>query len=80
MIDAVIVSTARTALAKSWKGAFNLTHGATLAGHVVNRQTCAPTEDLLGSQVDQHVVGPAAAITPAITRLARRFSRCPPRP
>jgi acetyl-CoA C-acetyltransferase len=33
--DAVIVSTARTALAKSWKGAFNLTHGATLGGHVV---------------------------------------------
>ena len=35
MADAVIVSTARTALAKSWKGAFNLTHGATLGGHVV---------------------------------------------
>ena len=35
MVDAVIVSTARTALAKSWKGAFNLTHGATLGGHVV---------------------------------------------
>ncbi len=35
MVDAVIVSTARTALAKSWKGSFNLTHGATLGGHVV---------------------------------------------
>ncbi|HEX6639362.1 MAG TPA: acetyl-CoA C-acyltransferase [Steroidobacteraceae bacterium] len=35
MADAVIVSTARTALAKSWKGSFNLTHGATLGGHVV---------------------------------------------
>jgi acetyl-CoA C-acetyltransferase len=33
--DAVIVSTARTALAKSWRGAFNLTHGATLGAHVV---------------------------------------------
>jgi acetyl-CoA C-acetyltransferase len=33
--DAVIVSTARTPLAKSWRGAFNLTHGATLGGHVV---------------------------------------------
>jgi acetyl-CoA C-acetyltransferase len=33
--DAVIVSTARTALTKSWRGAFNLTHGATLGGHVV---------------------------------------------
>ena len=35
MPDAVIVSTARTGLAKSWRGAFNMTHGATMAGHVV---------------------------------------------
>jgi acetyl-CoA C-acetyltransferase len=35
MNDAVIVSTARTGLAKSWKGAFNMTHGATLGGHVL---------------------------------------------
>ena len=35
MIDAVIVSTARTGLAKSWKGAFNMTHGAALGGHVL---------------------------------------------
>ncbi|SDM41336.1 acetyl-CoA C-acetyltransferase [Oryzisolibacter propanilivorax] len=35
MTSAVIVSTARTPLAKSWKGAFNMTHGATLGGHVV---------------------------------------------
>ena len=33
MTEAVIVSTARTGLAKSWKGAFNMTHGATLGGH-----------------------------------------------
>ena len=35
MTDAVIVSTARTGLAKSWRGAFNMTHGATMGGHVV---------------------------------------------
>jgi acetyl-CoA C-acetyltransferase len=35
MTNAVVVSTARTPLAKSWKGAFNMTHGATLGGHVV---------------------------------------------
>lgn len=35
MPDAVIVSTARTGLAKSWRGALNMTHGATLGGHVV---------------------------------------------
>src|SRR5688500_3600624 len=37
VVDAVIVSTARTALTKSWRGAFNLTHGATLGGHVVQQ-------------------------------------------
>jgi acetyl-CoA C-acetyltransferase len=35
MTDAVIVSTARTGLAKSWRGALNMTHGATLGAHVV---------------------------------------------
>jgi acetyl-CoA C-acetyltransferase len=35
MSDAVIVSTARTGLAKSWRGALNMTHGATLGAHVV---------------------------------------------
>ncbi|MBN6731267.1 acetyl-CoA C-acyltransferase [Burkholderia multivorans] len=35
MAEAVIVSTARTGLAKSWRGALNMTHGATLGGHVV---------------------------------------------
>jgi acetyl-CoA C-acetyltransferase len=35
MTDAVIVSTARTGLAKSWKGAFNMTHGATMGGHAL---------------------------------------------
>jgi acetyl-CoA C-acetyltransferase len=35
MNEAVIVSTARTGLAKSWRGALNMTHGATVGGHVV---------------------------------------------
>jgi acetyl-CoA C-acetyltransferase len=35
MTDAVIVSTARTPLCKSWRGAFNMTHGAKLGGHAV---------------------------------------------
>ena len=34
-MDAVIVSTARTPLCKSWKGALNMTHGATMGGHAV---------------------------------------------
>ena len=48
MKQAAIVSTARTGLAKSWKGAFNMTHGATLGGHVVEhavrRAGIAPAE------------------------------------
>jgi acetyl-CoA C-acetyltransferase len=35
MADAVIVSTARTPLCKSWRGALNMTHGATMGGHAV---------------------------------------------
>ena len=35
MTHAVIVSTARTPLTKSWKGSFNMTHGATLGGHAI---------------------------------------------
>ena len=48
MTDAVIVSTARTGLAKSWRGALNMTHGATMGGHVVKaaleRAKVAPQE------------------------------------
>ncbi len=53
MTRAVIVSTARTPLAKSWKGAFNMTHGATLGGHVVQHAVAragiepAAVEDVL---------------------------------
>ncbi len=35
MKDALVVSTARTGLCKSWKGGLNMTHGATMGGHVV---------------------------------------------
>ena len=53
MTSAVIVSTARTPLAKSWKGSFNMTHGATLGGHVVQHAAAragidpAEVEDVL---------------------------------
>jgi acetyl-CoA C-acetyltransferase len=35
MTEAMIVSTARTPLCKSWRGALNMTHGATMGGHAV---------------------------------------------
>ncbi len=35
MADAVVVSTARTPIGKAYRGAFNNTHGAAMAGHVI---------------------------------------------
>jgi acetyl-CoA acetyltransferase family protein len=35
MVEAVIVSTARTPIGKAFRGTFNLTHGATMGGHVI---------------------------------------------
>jgi acetyl-CoA acetyltransferase family protein len=35
MVEAVIVSTARTPIGKAFRGAFNITHGATMGGHVI---------------------------------------------
>ena len=36
MVDAVIVSTARTPIGRAVRGVFNLTHGADMGGHVVS--------------------------------------------
>lgn len=48
MAEAVVVATARTPIAKAFRGAFNKTHGATLAGHVIRhavaRAGVAPEE------------------------------------
>ena len=55
MTSAVIVSTARTPLTKSWKGAFNMTHGATLGGHAV--QHAVQRAGIDGAQVDDVIMG-----------------------
>ncbi len=53
MREAVIVSTARTGLAKSWRGSLNMTHGATMGGHAVKaaleraRIEAAEVEDVI---------------------------------
>lgn len=64
MTDAVIVSTARTPLGKSWRGSFNMTHGATLAGHAiehaVKRAGIDPSEVedvILGCALQQGATG-----------------------
>ena len=55
MIDAVIVSTARTGLAKSWKGAFNMTYGATLGGHAV--QHAVARSGLDAAEIEDCIMG-----------------------
>jgi acetyl-CoA C-acetyltransferase len=55
MTNAVIVSTARTPLAKSWKGAFNMTHGATLGGHAV--QHAVQRAGIEAAEVDDVIMG-----------------------
>jgi acetyl-CoA C-acetyltransferase len=55
VVDAVIVSTARTPLTKSWRGAFNLTHGATLGAHVV--KAALERANLQTEQVEDVIMG-----------------------
>ncbi len=64
MREAVIVSTARTGLGKSWKGAFNMTYGATLGAHAVQHAVAragidpAEVEDvIMGSTFGEGTTG-----------------------
>jgi acetyl-CoA C-acetyltransferase len=64
MTEAVIVSTARTGLGKSWKGAFNMTYGATLGAHAVQHAVAragidpAEVEDvIMGSTFGEGTTG-----------------------
>ncbi|NDP41326.1 MAG: acetyl-CoA C-acyltransferase [Aromatoleum sp.] len=78
MIDAVIVSTARTALAKSWRGAFNMTHGATLGGHAVKHAIARAKLD--PAEVDDVLIGcalPEGATGGNIARQIALRAGCP---
>ncbi|MDB5431596.1 MAG: acetyl-CoA C-acyltransferase [Caulobacter sp.] len=55
MRDAVIVSYARTGLAKSNRGGFNNTHGAAMAGHAI--QHAVARAGLEGAEVEDVVLG-----------------------
>ncbi len=77
-IDAVIVSTARTALAKSWKGAFNMTHGASMGGHAVRHAMERAKID--PAEVDDVVMGcanPEGATGSNIARQIALSAGCP---
>jgi len=53
--DVVIVATARTPVAKAYRGAFNQTHGATLAGHAVKH--ALERSGLHSSEIDDVLLG-----------------------
>jgi acetyl-CoA C-acetyltransferase len=78
MTDAVIVSTARTPLAKSWKGAFNMTHGAELGGHAVKAALERAGVD--GAEVEDVLMGcanPEGATGANIARQAALRAQLP---
>lgn len=78
MTSAVIVSTARTPLAKSWKGAFNMTHGATLGGHAV--QHAIQRAGIEAAEVDDVIMGcanPEGATGANIARQIALRAGCP---
>jgi len=71
MTHAVIVSTARTPLAKSWKGSFNMTHGATLGGHVVKHAIARA--GIEAAEVDDVIMGCALPEGATGTNIARQI-------
>jgi len=72
MSQAVIVSTARTPLCKSWKGAFNMTHGATLGGHVV--KAAVERAGIEGAEVDDVIMGCATPEGATGSNIARQIA------
>jgi len=72
MTNAVIVSTARTPLAKSWKGAFNMTHGATLGGHAVQHAVARAGID--AAEVEDVIMGCASPEGATGANIARQIA------
>jgi len=79
MTDAVIVSTARTPLCKSWRGALNMTHGAKMGGHVVKHAIGRAGLD--ARELDDVIMGcayPEGATGSNIARQIAIRAGCPP--
>ena len=72
MTQAVIVSTARTPLCKSWKGAFNMTHGATLGGHAV--KAAVERAGIDAAEVDDVIIGCATPEGATGSNIARQIA------
>jgi acetyl-CoA C-acetyltransferase len=70
--EAVIVSTARTALAKSWRGGFNMTHGATLGGHALQHAVARARID--PAEVEDVIFGCACPEGATGSNIARQIA------
>lgn len=78
MREAVIVSTARTGLAKSMRGGFNMTHGAVLGGHTVKHAIARASVD--PAEVEDVYMGcaqPEGATGMNVARLSAIHAGCP---
>jgi acetyl-CoA C-acetyltransferase len=76
--EAVIVSTARTPLAKSWRGSFNMAHGALLGSQAV--KAAMERAKLDPAEVDDLIMGcalPEGATGNNIARLIAYRAGCP---
>lgn len=72
MREAVIVSTARTGLAKSWRGALNMTHGAKMGGHVV--KAAIERAGIDGAEVEDVIMGCANPEGATGSNIARQIA------
>ena len=71
MREAVLVATARTPIGKAYRGAFNDTHGAVLAGHAIAQAVARSGVE--GAEVEDVVIGcglPEGATGHNVARLA----------
>jgi len=78
MREAVIVSTARTGLAKSMRGGFNMTHGAVMGGHAIKHAIAKANLD--PKEVEDVYMGcanPEGATGFNIGRLSAIWAGCP---
>ena len=78
MTRALIVSTARTGLAKSFRGGFNLTHGAALGGHAI--KSAIERAGIEPGAVEDVILGcgmPEAETGMNIARNAAMWAGCP---
>ncbi|MEM9122314.1 MAG: acetyl-CoA C-acyltransferase [Pseudomonadota bacterium] len=78
MREAVIVSTARTGLSKSFRGGFNMTHGAAMAGHAI--QHAVERAKIEPGDVEDVILGcgyPEGATGHNIGRNAALWAGCP---